>query len=162
MIEPEKVVIGGQLNTETRILEPTIMDNVSFTDPIMQDEIFGPILPVLTFSNIDKAIDQIKKLPKPLACYVFTGNNRIKKKILHEVSFGGGGVNETIMHITNSHLPFGGVGQSGIGSYHGINGFSCFSHYKSIIDKPNWFETNLKYYPHTPRKMRWIKRMFKF
>ena len=137
------------------------MTEVTFDDPIMQDEIFGPILPILSFTNLDEAIHKIKQLPKPLACYIFTGSPATKKKILKEVSFGGGCINETIMHITNGHLPFGGVGNSGIGSYHGRDGFNCFSHHKSIVDKPTWFETNLKYYPHSPKKLRWIKRILK-
>jgi aldehyde dehydrogenase (NAD+) len=96
-----------------------------------------------------------------LACYTFTSSNKNKQKILKEVSFGGGGINEAVMHITNSNLPFGGVGASGTGAYHGHFGFRAFSHYKSILDKPTWFELNLKYYLHTPMKLNWIKRFFK-
>ncbi len=157
LIDKEKVHYGGYYNIEERYMEPTIMTNVTFDDRIMQDEIFGPILPIIEYDNIDKAIAEVKARPKPLSCYVFTKDKQIKNKILNEVSFGGGGVNDALMHLANSKLPFGGVGDSGIGSYHGEYGFKAFSHFKSVLDKPTWIEPNLKYYPLSLRKLKLIK-----
>lgn len=161
-IDKNKVVQGGNYDIQTRIFEPTVMDNVSFSDAVMQEEIFGPILPVITFDDINEAIAEVKRREKPLSCYVFTSNKALKNKILHEVSFGGGCVNDAIMHISNSHLPFGGVGESGIGSYHGEYGFKTFSHFKSILEKSAWFEPDLKYFPHSETKFKWMKRILKF
>jgi len=162
MIDANKVVYGGSVDERNRVIEPTVMSNVSFADAVMEEEIFGPILPVITYKSVDESIAEIKKREKPLACYVFTESKSLRNKILREVSFGGGAVNETIMHISNSHMPFGGVGQSGIGSYHGKYGFQTFSHFKSILDKPNWFEANVKYFPHSLQKIKLMKLMFKF
>lgn len=162
MIDPNKVYFGGEVNTEERIISPTIMHNVSFEDAVMQEEIFGPIMPVIVYDSLDEAVKKVNELPNPLACYVFTKNKKTKLKILNEIAFGGGGINENVVHIANPNLPFGGVGSSGMGSYHGEAGFRAFSHYKSIIDKPTWFELPLKYYPHTKRKLWWIKQFFKF
>lgn len=161
-IDKNKVVHGGNYNTETRIFEPTVMDNVSFGDAVMQEEIFGPILPVIAFDDINEAIAEVKRREKPLSCYVFTSDKSLKDKILHEISFGGGCINDAIMHISNSHLPFGGVGESGIGSYHGEYGFKTFSHFKSILEKSAWFEPDLKYFPHSETKFKWMKRILKF
>lgn len=159
LIDPAKVVFGGGIREDERIIEPTVMRGVHPEDPVMQEEIFGPILPVLTYHSLDEAIREVKSREKPLSCYIFTKNTELKNKLLHELSFGGGAVNEAIMHITNSRLPFGGVGQSGTGSYHGEAGFRAFSHYKSILEKPTWFETKLKYAPYSEGKLKWIKRL---
>ena len=159
LIDVHKVFVGGKYNLEARIIEPTILKDVSFDDKIMKDEIFGPILPVINYGNLDTAIAQIKSMPKPLACYVFTKDKQVKQKILNEIPFGGGAINDTIMHIANSNLGFGGVGDSGIGSYHGEHGFRTFSHYKGILEKATWIEPELKYYPHTKTKLKWIKRL---
>ena len=157
LLEPDKIFFGGNYDSQTRKFAPTLMHNITFEDAVMQDEIFGPILPVITYSNLDKAIQDVKMYPKPLSCYIFTSNSKVRDEILKELSFGGGAVNDAVMHIANSHLPFGGVGNSGIGSYHGEAGFRTFSHYKSILEKPTWFEPNLKYYPHTAKKLKIIK-----
>ncbi|RFN57891.1 aldehyde dehydrogenase [Marixanthomonas ophiurae] len=162
LIKQDQVYYGGNMEKEKRYIQPTILQNVSFEDPVMQEEIFGPILPVIGYDNIDEVITEVRKFPKPLSCYVFTNNKKTKRKILNEVSFGGGAINDAVMHISNPKLPFGGVGQSGIGNYHGKAGFDCFTHYKSILDKPTWLELPIKYYPHTNRKLKWIKRMMKF
>jgi aldehyde dehydrogenase (NAD+) len=159
LIDPEKVYSGGEILEEKRIIEPTIIQNVTFDDAIMQEEIFGPLLPILTYDSIDEAIQAIKKREKPLSCYLFTNDSVLKNKLLNELSFGGGAVNEAVMHISNSRLPFGGVGTSGTGSYHGEAGFRTFSHYKSILEKGTWFETKLKYSPYTVGKLKWIKRL---
>jgi aldehyde dehydrogenase (NAD+) len=125
----------------------------------MQEEIFGPILPILTYTSLDEAIAMIKSRPKPLALYLFTNDRSIKTKVTNELSFGGGAINDAIMHLTNHHLPFGGVGDSGIGSYHGEAGFNTFSHVKGMLEKPLRFEPNIKYSPYTQTKLKWIKRL---
>lgn len=157
MLVSEKVYYGGKYDTAARYFEPTIMTDVSFEDKVMSEEIFGPIMPVIEYDNLDEAISKVKERPKPLACYVFTASSEVKNKILNEISFGGGCINESLMHIANSNMPFGGVGESGTGSYHGENGFKAFTHYKSILDKPTWFEPGIKYYPHTAKKLNFFK-----
>lgn len=160
-INQDKVVFGGNYDMQTRVIEPTVMDEVSFDDAVMQEEIFGPILPVIPFDSLDEMIAEVKRREKPLSCYVFTHDKKLRNKIMHEVSFGGGCVNDAIMHISNNKLPFGGVGESGIGSYHGEFGFRTFSHYKSILDKPTWFEAGLKYFPHSAAKFNLMKKMLR-
>ncbi|KMQ65315.1 aldehyde dehydrogenase [Chryseobacterium sp. FH2] len=159
LIDPAKVYHGGKVNRENRYIEPTVMTDVDFNDKVMQEEIFGPILPVIEYDNLSEAIGWVKDRPRPLSCYVFTEDKAIKNRVLSEISFGGGAVNDGIMHISNPNLPFGGVGDSGIGSYHSEAGFKAFTHYKCILDKPTWIEFPLKYYPHTPFKFKWIKRL---
>jgi len=161
MLDPDKIYFGGEVHKETRYMQPTLMHNVTFKDTVMQEEIFGPILPVISYTTIDDAIAEVNKLPKPLSCYVFTNEKKSKNKILTSISFGGGAINEAVMHITNPKLPFGGVGKSGIGNYHGKAGFDCFTHYKSILDKPTWLELPLKYAPYSNTKLKWFKRLFK-
>jgi aldehyde dehydrogenase (NAD+) len=153
LIDQEKVYFGGQSNLESRYIAPTLMSDVTFEDKIMSEEIFGPILPVISYTELDPVIATIKERPKPLSLYLFTKNEQTKKKILREISFGGGCVNDAVMHFSNDSLPFGGVGESGMGNYHGEAGFRTFSHYKSILEKPTWIEPNLKYYPRP-----WLKR----
>lgn len=152
---------GGDYNIDERHIAPSILNNVCFDDPIMESEIFGPILPVIEYSDIDKLFDELKKKPKPLAAYLFTSQTRDKKKFTKQLPFGGGGINEVIMQFTNPKLPFGGVGDSGIGSYHGKKGFIAFSHFKSIIDKPTFFELPLKYSPYSLKKFNIIKKLLK-
>jgi aldehyde dehydrogenase (NAD+) len=159
LIQPEKVFIGGESDRVNRFLAPTVLTNISSEDKVMEDEIFGPILPVLTYEDIDSAIAFIKSKPKPLAFYLFTESSSLRNKLLNEVSFGGGAVNEVLMHFSNDELPFGGVGNSGMGNYHGEAGFKSFSHYKSFIQKPTWFEFPLKYYPYSKWKLSMIKRI---
>ena len=161
LINTDKIYFGGETDREKRFISPTILQNVSFDDEIMQDEIFGPILPIISYTNIDDAIAKVKERPKPLSCYIYSKNRKAIAKILNEVSFGGGAVNDSIMHLSNSNLPFGGVGLSGIGSYHRKFGFDTFSHYKSILDKPFWFESNIKYPPYSKGKLKMIKRLLK-
>ena len=160
LIDPSKVIIGGQSNIDSLYIAPTVMDKVEFSDLIMEDEIFGPILPIITFTDLNWAINQVKSRPKPLALYVFTESKKIKNKLLNEISFGGGGINETLVHLANHNLPFGGVGSSGTGNYHGKFGFDNFSHQKAIHDKPTWFEPGLKYPPYTEFKFKIIKKLF--
>ncbi|HLV92066.1 MAG TPA: aldehyde dehydrogenase [Aequorivita sp.] len=161
MLIPEKIVFGGETDSENRYIQPTLMTGVSLEDEVMQEEIFGPILPIITYETLDQAIRVVKKFPKPLACYVFTQKKSEKKRIQNEISFGGGAINETVMHITNPNLPFGGVGPSGIGNYHSEAGFKAFTHYKSIMDKPTWFDPFVRYSPHTSfryKLMRWLMK----
>jgi aldehyde dehydrogenase (NAD+) len=162
LIDTDKIVHGGNYDLETRIIEPTILSNVQFDDKIMEEEIFGPILPVISYKNLEQVISIIKSKPKPLSCYVFTKNSSAKNKILSEISFGGGCVNDAMMHLSNNHLGFGGVGDSGMGSYHGEEGFKAFSHYKSILHKSNFLEPNIKYSPRTKGKLSIIKKLFRF
>ncbi len=146
LIDQAKVVLGGDSSLTERYIAPTLMTGVEFSDRIMSEEIF-----------LDAAIAQIKLRPKPLSLYVFTNDRETREKILREVSFGGGCVNDAIMHLANGNLPFGGVGASGMGRYHGEAGFKGFSHYKSVLDKPVWFEPSVKYFPHTSLKLRLLR-----
>lgn len=158
----EKIYYGGQTHSESRYIQPTILQNVTLEDAIMQEEIFGPILPVMVYENLDEAIALVNALPKPLSCYLFTKSKFAKQRVINEISFGGGAINETIMHIANPNLPFGGVGQSGIGSYHGEAGFKTFSHYKSVVDKPTWFDPSIRYSPHSSLEMKLVRWLMKF
>lgn len=162
LIDPNKVYSGGSYDRETRFIEPTLLHQISFEDPIMKEEIFGPILPVIVYDELSEALHQIKKLPRPLAAYMFTTRKDERKKMLQSLSFGGGAINDVVMQITNHHLPFGGVGNSGFGNYHGKAGFYSFSHQKSILQKTNWLELPLKYSPLTQRKLRMIKQLFQW
>jgi aldehyde dehydrogenase (NAD+) len=159
LIDKNKVVIGGECDETELYIAPTVIDNNSFNDDIMQDEIFGPLLPIITYKEIDTAIAAIKARPKPLALYLFSNSSAIQRKVLNEVSFGGGAINDVIMHLANSNLPFGGVGNSGIGNYHGKFGFDTFSHQKSIVKKTNWFEPWFKYPPYTEGKLKLIRKI---
>jgi len=157
LIPTQKVYHGGQTNNENRSIAPTLLHNINFEDSIMEDEIFGPILPVIAFENLDDVINKIKEKEKPLSLYVYSKNKNIIRKILNEISFGGGAINESIVQISNPNLPFGGVGASGIGSYNSKAGFDTFTHYKSILHKTTWLEPNIKYTPFTEFKMRILK-----
>ena len=137
LIDPDKLAYGGKTNAAQKYIEPTLLYPVDWNHPAMADEIFGPILPVITYSRLDDVISRINKRPKPLALYLFTSNKDIRRKIISEISFGGGAVNNTIMHIVSHYLPFGGVGQSGMGRYHGKYSFDTFSHTKSILRSYN-------------------------
>ncbi|GAB1309320.1 aldehyde dehydrogenase [Urechidicola sp. KH5] len=160
LIDKSKVVYGGYINKENRVIEPTVMRNISFDDAVMQEEIFGPILPIISFTNLKSEIARIKNEAKPLACYIFSGKRSEKQMVLEQLSYGGGCVNDAIMHISNHHLAYGGVGDSGLGAYHGEAGFKAFSHYKSILERPTWIEPNIKYYPHTATKLKLIRWIF--
>lgn len=161
LIPVNKIAFGGKHSTDKRWIEPTLLKDVSFEDKVMKDEIFGPLLPIISYQNFDEALAKIQTLPKPLACYLFSNNPKERRTLLRKLSFGGGAMNDALMQITNEHMPFGGVGSSGIGAYHGENGFKTFSHFKSILDKPNFLELPLKYAPFRPWKFKWIKMMFK-
>lgn len=158
LIDPSKVAYGGASNADTLYIQPTILDNVAWEDAVMQEEIFGPVLPVLSFTDFNSTLAEIIKREKPLAAYLFTSNEQQKATFLKTVSFGGGCINDTVMHLTGDTLPFGGVGNSGMGSYHGEFGFLAFSHQKSVLEKSNWGEPDFKYPPYSDSKLKWIKR----
>lgn len=148
LIDKNKVVCGGKSNPETLQIEPTVMDKVTFDDAVMQEEIFGPIMPLLTYDSLDKAIEQVNALPHPLALYIFTGNKQAGDTVMSRCGFGGGCVNDTIIHLATSEMGFGGFGASGMGSYHGKDGFDTFTHYKSIVDKKTWLDLPMRYQPY--------------
>jgi aldehyde dehydrogenase (NAD+) len=148
LIDPSKVVVGGSNDRSECYIEPTIMDEVSPDDPVMQEEIFGPLLPVLSYSKLDELVESLKLQEAPLVLYIFTRKRRLAERIMKEVASGGGMINDVVMHFINMNAPFGGVGASGMGSYHGKAGFNDFSHHKTIMVKPMWFELFLKYPPH--------------
>lgn len=151
-------IVGGQLNESDRYIAPTLLDSVDLDAPLMQEEIFGPLLPVIEYSDIEEAIDLILSKPKPLALYLFTRNKPLQQRILQETSSGGACLNETIMHVGVAQLPFGGVGESGIGKYHGKASFDTFSHYKSILAKPFWLDLPWRYAPYQG-KLEQIKKL---
>ena len=149
LIDPKKVVIGGGSDPATLKIQPTVLDNVTPDDAVMQEEIFGPVLPVLTFDTIDEAEDFVRDRPHPLALYLFTENKAVKERFLQRVAFGGGCINDTIIHLATSAMGFGGVGQSGMGAYHGKRSFDTFSHEKSIVDKSTWMDLPMRYAPYS-------------
>ncbi|MGN0166240.1 MAG: aldehyde dehydrogenase [Lachnospiraceae bacterium] len=148
LMEDKKVIHGGKSDSETLKIEPTIMDNISFNDAVMQEEIFGPLLPVLTFSSLDEAIDNVNSMDHPLALYLFSSNKNNIRRVTSECGYGGGCINDTIIHLASSELDFGGFGESGMGSYHGKFGFDTFTHYKSIVDKKTWIDLPMRYQPY--------------
>lgn len=148
LIDNNKVVVGGETNGETYQIAPTVMDNVTYDDAVMGEEIFGPIMPILTFENFDAVIDELKEKDKPLALYVFSNNKKHIKRVTTELSYGGGCINDVVIHLATSEMGFGGVGESGMGSYHGKDGFDAFSHYKSIVDKKTWMDLPMRYQPY--------------
>ena len=157
LIESSKIYSGGICDPNKRFISPTILHAVRFDDEIMKDEIFGPLLPVISFTSLEKVISEVKARPKPLSCYIYSKNKNKANQILKSISFGGGAVNDSVMHISNSKLPFGGVGASGMGAYHGKAGFDTFTHYKSMLFKGFWFELPIKYPPYSKTKLKIIK-----
>lgn len=161
LIDQDKVIVGGQFNKADRYIAPTVMENVTLKDDIMAEEIFGPILPVMEYNHFDEILDTIAKLPQhPLACYIFSESKIVQNKLISGIQFGGGCVNHCIQHLVNPNLPFGGVGESGIGSYHGFYGFERFSHKKSILKAASWFDLSLIYPPYQ-KKIKTIRRIMK-
>lgn len=160
LIDPNKVVIGGEANAETCQIAPTVMDHVTEADAIMHEEIFGPIMPILTFDDFDSVIDGLKEKDKPLALYLFTHNQRHIKRVTTELSYGGGCINDVVIHLATSEMGFGGVGESGMGSYHGKTGFDAFSHYKSIVDKKTWLDLPMRYQPYQSKFYRTLLHFF--
>lgn len=161
LLKGEKAVIGGGTDESRRFLEPTVLTDVSPDSPVMQEEIFGPILPLMTYTELDECIRFIRSRPKPLALYLFTESRAAEKRILNTCSFGGGCVNDTIIHLANPHMGFGGVGHSGMGSYHGKLSFDTFSHYRSIVRKSTWIDLPMRYHPYTEKKFKMIRSLLK-
>ncbi len=161
LIDKEHVIYGGGYNRNILKIEPTILTIKDMTSKVMQEEIFGPILPIIGYNNLDYIINYININPKPLALYLFTNNKKIEKRILKEVSYGGGCINDTIIHLANKRLGFGGVGNSGIGEYHGKFSFDTFSHYKSIIKKSNHIDLPVRYHPYSKVKEKLIRMFMK-
>ena len=159
MIDREKVVFGGETNREKRYISPTVLDNVTWDDAVMQEEIFGPILPILTYKNLETAMQTVVEGEKPLSAYLFSNDAKEQELFTEKLSFGGGCINDTLMHLSNDRLPFGGVGNSGIGHYHGKFGFIAFSHQKAILKKSNYLEPELKYPPYSDAKLNILKKL---
>ena len=160
LINVEKVVHGGKTNPQTQQIEPTVLDNVTWDDAVMQEEIFGPIMPILTYENLDQVIADLQKKQKPLALYFFSQNKKNIKAVTEKVSYGGGCINDTIIHLATSEMGFGGVGESGMGSYHGKTGFDAFSHTKSIVDKKTWMDLPMRYQPYDRKINGKLLKMF--
>jgi aldehyde dehydrogenase (NAD+) len=160
LLENEETALGGQHNDATRKLSPTIITNAAWSSPAMQEEIFGPILPVLEFDSFDGAMTLINDRPKPLAFYLFTKNKERENKAMQNVSFCGGCINDTVIHLGSPYLRFGGVGESGMGQYHGKGSFDTFTHYKSVIKKSNRMDIPVRYPPYKSR-LSMLKKIMK-
>ena len=157
LLDQGKIIAGGNLNRDNLYIAPTIIDKIGWDDAIMQQEIFGPILPIIKFNDITNIINRIKQRPNPLALYIFSDDKKIQNRLLEELRFGGGCINDTIIHVSSPHLPFGGIGESGMGVYHGKSSFDTFTHKKSIIKKTNLFDLPLRYPPYKG-KLKWLKK----
>lgn len=161
LIDKAKVVCGGKGDAGTLKIEPTVMNNVTFDDAVMKEEIFGPIMPVLTFDGIEEAINIVNSHEKPLALYIFSSDKKNIKAVTGKCAFGGGCINDTIIHLATSRMGFGGVGESGMGAYHGKVGFDTFSHHKSIVDKKTWLDLPMRYQPYKKLNISLIKMFLK-
>lgn len=159
MLASGRIAFGGEHDEADRYIAPTALREVHWTDPVMSEEIFGPILPILKFNGLENALAEIQTRDKPLAAYFFSNSAHEQKQFIDQLSFGGGCINDCLLHLSNPRLPFGGVGASGIGSYHGERGFLTFSHEKSVIHKSRFFDISLRYPPYTVGKMKWLKRL---
>ncbi len=151
LIDKDKVVMGVRTNAASCQIAPTVMDNVTYDDAVMGEEIFGPIMPIITFDDFDSVVDELKTKDKPLALYLFTKDRSHVGRVTKELSYGGGCINDVVIHLATSAMGFGGVGESGMGSYHGKDGFDAFSHYKSIVDKKTWLDLPMRYQPYKSR-----------
>lgn len=161
LIDKNKVVCGGESDSSTRKIQLTVMDNVTWDDAVMKEEIFGPVLPFLTYENLDDVIEEIRKHDKPLALYIFSSDKKNIEKVHSSCSFGGGCVNETDIHVITTAMGFGGVGESGMGQYHGKDGFDTFTHYTSIVDKKTWIDLGQRYQPYNKMNV-WFSRNLNF
>jgi len=158
LLDNQDIIFGGQGNRETLFIAPTLLNNPKLDSPVMTDEIFGPILPIISYQSEKEVSSIILSFEKPLALYLFSTNSNYINKVLSEFSFGGGCINDIMIHCINSRLPFGGVGHSGIGNYHGKFGYETFSHQKSIVKKANWLDIPVRY-PKYEKKYKWIKKI---
>lgn len=160
-LDEGNILIGGQSDKSSKFISPTIIDGIDLDSKIMQEEIFGPILPVITYNKIDEVVPIVRKNRYPLALYLFTSNKNTEKFIIENIEFGGGCINNGMVHLANSKLPFGGVGNSGMGKYHGEDSFDTFSHKKSIIKTGEWLDPALRYAPYSEKKLKLAKWFFK-
>lgn len=160
LIDPAKIYYGGEVNREDLYIAPTILTDITWDDPVMQEEIFGPILPVMTYNHIEEVIAQLVKRNKPLSFYIFSNNKKLQDILIDNLSFGCGAINDTMVHYGNPHIAFGGVGNSGYGSYHGKNSFNTFSHRKGILKKNSWIDITLRYAPYK-NKMKLLRFAFR-
>ena len=161
LLEGQNAVLGGQTDAATRFVAPTLLDDVRPDSPVMQEEIFGPILPMLCYDRLDEAIAFIRSREKPLALYLFTSDRQTERRVLDSCSFGGGCINDTIIHLATTHMPFGGVGHSGMGSYHGKKSFETFTHARSIVKKSTWLDLPMRYHPYSEKKLHLIQKFMK-
>jgi aldehyde dehydrogenase (NAD+) len=160
LLDKGNIITGGEYNKNEKYIAPTIIDNVTWDDPIMLDEIFGPILPIIEFEDLEKVIKIVNSKPKPLALYFFSNNKKHQDRIIEMVPYGGGCINDTIMHVASSYLPFGGVGASGMNAYHGKGSYDVFSHKKSVIKKSNLIDVKIRYAPYND-KVKLLKKLMK-
>ncbi len=161
LLDKKKLIYGGEIDKKNNFMGPAILDNVSLDDPVMKEEIFGPILPVIEFENVYDAVELVNSLEKPLSLYLFSNNKVIEELIINEIPFGGGCINDTVVHVGNPFLPFGGIGYSGIGNYHGEYSFRTFSHAKSILKKSASIDISLRYPPYDEKKFDFVKKFIK-
>lgn len=161
LIPAEKVVHGGKSDKPTLKIEPTVADNVTWDDAVMQEEIFGPVLPILTFENITDVAEKVNSMDSPLAFYIFASDKKVIKYVTSHIQYGGGCVNDTIVHLATTEMGFGGVGASGMGTYHGKHGFDTFTHYKSIMDKKTFLDLPMRYQPYNKLNDKLIKMFLK-
>ncbi|GAB6496655.1 aldehyde dehydrogenase (NAD) family protein [Bacillus sp. UMTAT18] len=159
-LQDGQVVIGGNYKKDTLHIEPTVVTNITWQDAVMEDEIFGPILPIIEYDNIEDVIDTIQQHPKPLALYVFSEDKGVQKNVTSNISYGGGCINDVVYHLATPYLPFGGVGSSGLGSYHGEESFRTFSHYKSILAQSTAFDMKIRY-SSTKSALKFIRKLLK-
>lgn len=155
------ILTGGRTSADSLQIEPTLLGSVSLHSPLMEQEIFGPLLPVIPFHNLDEAIEQVRSRPKPLALYLFTSDKSTAAQVLHHCSFGGGCINDTVMHLASSTLPFGGVGNSGMGRYHGKAGFDAFTNPRGILLKATWLDLPFRYPPYRTSRLALVKQLMK-
>jgi aldehyde dehydrogenase (NAD+) len=154
-----KVAFGGGRDAKTLKIEPTILTGVNLQDPVMGQEIFGPVLPILTYDTLEDALDVPAQFGHPLACYIFSNDKQEQRRIIDTLPYGGGCVNDVVIHVATNHMPFGGLGNSGMGHYHGRTGFDTFTHYKSVLTKYNFYEPNIRNAPYNPIKFGIIKAL---
>ena len=159
LIDPDKTVCGGHFDADTLKIEPTIMDHITWDDKVMGEEIFGPLMPILTFNKIEDVIEAVNNHDKPLALYIYSEDKKVIREITSRCSFGGGCVNDCIIHLATSNMGFGGVGESGMGAYHGKTGFDTFTHYKSIVDKKTSMDLPMRYQPYS-KFGNWLIHLF--
>ena len=161
LIDPHKLIWGGECDENALRIAPAVMADVSWKDAVMQEEIFGPVLPILAYRSLEEAIRSVESRPHPLALYLFSEDKAVQKKVLSRCRFGGGCINDTIIHLASSAMPFGGVGESGMGCYHGKEGFLEFSHTRSIVDKKTWMDLPVRYQPYSSLKAQILKFFLK-